>query len=116
MGVLSGRIATNGQELTALRALGERNYFEFNVAKSRLPQKVANVQVSVKKTDPKRSRFTLVVLADDKTVEKRDRTINEPVQFYVANSRQPYEIVVNEVTKDRIVGYLATPKVEMARK
>ena len=116
MGVLSDRIATNGQELTALRTLGERNYFEFNIVKSKLSHKVANVQLWVKKTDSKRNRFTIAILADDKTVEKRDRTINEPVQFYVSKARLPYEIVVNEVTKDGIVGYLAEPKVEMARK
>jgi len=116
MGVLSDRIATNGTELAALRTLGERNYFEFNLTKSKLPQKVGGVQLLVKKTDPRRSRFTIEVQADDRTVEKRDRTVNEPVQFYVAKARQPYEIVVNEITKDHLVGYLATPKVEMARR
>ena len=115
MGVLSDRIATNGQELSALRKLGERNYFEFTVVKSKSPHKVANVQLWVKKTDLKRNRFTIAILADDKTVEKRDRTINEPVQFYVSKSRQPYELVVNQITKDGISGYLAEPKVEMAR-
>src|SRR5579864_619782 len=115
MGVLSDRIATNGQELTALKKLGERNYFEFTIVKSKAPHKVANLQLWVKKTDIKRNRFTITILADDKTVEKRDRTINEPVQFYVSKSRQPYELVVNQVTKDGITGYLAEPKVEMAR-
>jgi hypothetical protein len=116
MGVLSDRIATNGTELAALRALGERNYVEFNLTKSKTPQKVGGVELLVKKTDPKRSRFTIEIQADDRTVEKRDRTLNEPVQFYVAKARQPYEIVVNEITKDHLVGYLATPKVEMARR
>ena len=116
MGVMSDRIATNGTELSALRALGERNYFEFDLSKSKTPQKVGGIQVVVKKTDPKRSRFTIEILADDRTVEKRDRTINEPVQFYVNKARQPFEIVVNEITKDHLVGYLATPKVEMARR
>ncbi|HLN02654.1 MAG TPA: hypothetical protein VK335_25420 [Bryobacteraceae bacterium] len=116
MGVLSDRIATNGTELAALRAIGERNYVEFNLTKSKTPQKVGGVQLLVKKTDPKRSRFTIEIEADDRTVEKRDRTLNEPVQFYVAKARQPYEIVVNEITKDHLVGYLATPKVEMARR
>ncbi len=116
MGVLSDRIATNGTELAALRTLGERNYFEFNLTKSKTPQKVAGVQLWVKKADPKRNRFTIEIQADDKTVEKRDRTVNEPVQFYVAKARQPYEIVVNEVTKDHLIGYVATPKVEMARR
>ena len=77
---------------------------------------MAGVELWLKKADPKRSRFTVQVQADDKTVEKRDRTINEPVQFYVSKFRQPYEIVVNEITKDHIVGYLATPKVELARR
>lgn len=116
MGVLSDRIATNGTELAALRTLGERNYVEFNIAKSKAPQKVADVQLWLKKTDVKRNRFSIELQADDRTVEKRDRTINEPVQFYVSKAHQPYEIVVNEVTKDHIAGYLATPKVEMARR
>jgi len=55
------------------------------------------------------------VVADDKTTEKKDRTINEPVQFYVAKAKQPYEIVINQVKKDQIVGYLATPKDQIAR-
>src|SRR5579859_104787 len=116
MGVLSDRIATNGTELAALRTLGERNYTEFNIAKTKAPQKVGDIQLLLKKTDVKRNRFSVAVLADDRTVEKRDRTINEPVQFYVSKAHQPYEIVVNEVTKDHIAGYLATPKVEMARR
>src|SRR5579859_2893658 len=116
MGVLSDRIATNGTELAALRTLGERNYTEFNIAKTKAPQKVGDIQLLLKKTDVKRNRFSVAVLADDRTVEKRDRTINEPVQFYVSKAHQPYEIVVNEVTKDHIAGYLAAPKVEMARR
>jgi chromosome segregation ATPase len=116
MGVISDRIATNGTELAALRTLGERNYTEFNIAKSKQPQRVADVRLWLKKSDAKRNRFTMEIQVDDKTVEKRDRTVNEPVQFYVSKYRQPYEIVVNEVTKDRVVGYLATPKVEMAKR
>jgi chromosome segregation ATPase len=116
MGVLSDRIATNGTELAALRTLGERNYIEFNIAKSKSPQKVAGIQLWLKKTDVKRHRFSIELQADDRMVEKRDRTINEPVQFYVSKAHQPYEIVVNEITKDHIAGYLATPKVEMARR
>jgi chromosome segregation ATPase len=108
-------VATNGKELQALKALGERNYFEFNLAKSKQPQQVGGVSMLLKKADQKRNRFTIELIADDKKVEKKDRNINEPLQFYVAKARQPYEIVVNEVAKDRIVGYLATPKVQAAR-
>ena len=114
LGVQSGLIATNAKELAALRELGERNYVEFNLAKTNKPQRVGAINVVLRKADPKRSRFTVDVIADDKKVEKKDRTINEPVQFYVSRARQPYELVVNEVRKDRIVGYLAVPKVETA--
>jgi len=114
LGVESGLIATNAKELAALRELGERNYVEFNLAKTNKPQRVGAINVVLRKADPKRSRFTVDVIADDKKVEKKDRTINEPVQFYVSRARQPYELVVNEVQKDRIVGYLAVPKVETA--
>jgi septal ring factor EnvC (AmiA/AmiB activator) len=116
MGVMSGLIATNGKDLAALRELGERNYFEFDINKKQADQRIGNVTLRLKAADPKRNRFTLEVLADDKRVEKKDRTINEPVQVYVSGSRQPYEIVVNQVKKDDVVGYLSTPKVTLARK
>lgn len=111
MGVQSGLIATNGKELAALRELGERNYVEFDVRKTNQPQRVGTISVILRKADAKRNRYTVDVIADDKKVEKKDRTINEPVQFYVSRAHQPYEMVVNEVKKDQIVGYLAMPKV-----
>ena len=115
LGVQSGYIATNGKELAALKRLGVRNYFEFNLAKSKTPQKVGDITMLLKKVDQKRNKYTLEVHADDKMTEKKDKNINEPVQFYVAKARQPYELVVNEVGKDVIKGYLATPKDQIAR-
>ena len=116
LGVQSGLIATNARELSALKQMGERNYYEFNIAKSGGAQKIGVVTMSLKKADTKRNKYNLELVADDKKVEKKDKTINEPVQFYVAGARQPLEIVVNEVHKDRIAGYLATPKVIQARR
>ena len=104
-------IATNGKELDALKSLGERNYFEFTVGKTKAPQKVGDVLLQLKKTDPKHNRFTIAITADDKIQERKDKTINEPLQFYTSKAHQPYEIVVNQVQKNQIVGYLATPKV-----
>jgi chromosome segregation ATPase len=115
MGAMSGLIATNSKDLSTLRELGERNYFEFTVNKGKMSTKVGGVQLTLKKADPKNNRFTLEVVADDKKVEKRDRTINEPVQIYISGARLPNEIVVNEVKKDQIVGYLSTPKVNATR-
>ena len=117
MGVMSGLIATNSKELTALRELGDRNYVEFEIPRTGKAQKVGDIQLAVRKTDVKRSKFTLDVIADDRKIEKRDKTANEPVQFYVlSKARQPYELVVNEVTKDAVKGYLAVPKVQITRK
>jgi len=113
MGVQSGLIATNSRELNALRELGERNYFEFT-ANKKAPIHVANMTLELKKADTKRNKYNLNVVADDKRVEKKDKTINEPVQLYVGGARQPYEIVVNEVKKDTITGYIAVPKVMRA--
>jgi len=116
MGVMSGLIATNSKDLETLRALGERNYFEFAISKKDAPKKVGDVMLTLKKADPKHSRFTLDVLADDRHLEKKDKTINEPVQMYVSGNMQPYEIVINQVTKDHVAGYLSTPKVKLARR
>jgi chromosome segregation ATPase len=108
-------IATNAKELSALRALGERNYVEFSITKSKQPQKVGEVFVKLEKADPKHNRYSIELTADDKKVEKKDRTVNEPLQFLTSKSKQPYEIVVNDVKKDQIAGYLAIPKVLNAR-
>jgi chromosome segregation ATPase len=110
LGVQSGLIATNGNELAALRRLGERNYIEFNVRKTKDRQRVGDITLLLKKTDPKKNKYTVEVMADDKLTEKKDKNINEPVQFYTSKARQPYELVVNQVQKDAIVGYLSTPK------
>ena len=115
LGVQSGLVATNGKELSALRSLWDRNYFDIKLAKTKQPQRFGDIAIRLTKTDEKKNTFTIVVIADDKTVEKKDKNINEPVQFYVAKARIPYEIVVNTVGKDQIVGYLATPKVQTTR-
>ena len=112
MGVMSGLIARNHDDLEELKRKGDRNYYEFNVQKSKTPQHVGPVQISLNKSDQKRSKYTMTVLADDKSIEKKDKTAGEPVQFYVKGTARyaPYEIVVFEVGKNQISGYLATPK------
>ena len=111
LGVQSGYVATNGKELDALKRLGERNYFQFTLArKDKQPKRVGDISLRLKSADKKKNKYTVEVLADDKTVEKRDKGINEPLQFYVAKAKQPYELVVNEIGKDQITGYLSAPK------
>lgn len=115
MGVLSGLIATNSREIGALKQLGDRNYTEFTLYKGKEAIKMADVAILLKKADVKANRYTLELQVDDRKIEKKDRSANEPLQFYVGGSRQPHELVVNQVGKDLIVGYLATPKAPAAR-
>lgn len=117
MGLMSGLVATNSKEIQILRDLGDRDIFEFTLAKNAGLQQVGDVRMVLKKADTGRNRYTIELLSDDKRVEKKDRSMNEPVQFYVSSraSKQPYELVVNEVKKNMIVGYLARPKMVLAQ-
>ncbi|HEX3376367.1 MAG TPA: hypothetical protein VHS29_05865 [Candidatus Acidoferrales bacterium] len=110
LGVQSGLIARNQEELDQLKRSGERNIFELHLAKSKTPTHIGPIQVTLTKTDPKKFKYTLMVVADDKTIEKKDKTADEPVQFYIKGATKPYEIVVFDVTKDKVNGYLSTPK------
>ena len=109
LGVQSGLVAHNAGELEMLKRKGERNYYDFTLQKgARTP--VSTISLQLKKADPKKGRFTLNVIADDRTIEKKDRTIGEPLQFYTGRDRLLYEVVVFSETKSSITGYLATPK------
>jgi seryl-tRNA synthetase len=112
MGVMSGLIARNHDDLEDLKRRGDRNYFEFTIQRAKTPQHVGPVAIALNKTDSKKSKYTITVLADDKSIEKKDRTAGEPVQFYVKGTGRtsPYEIVVFDVNKNQITGYLSTPK------
>lgn len=108
-GVMSGLIAHNSQELELLKHKGDRNYYDFTLPKGARTQ-VSTVSLQLKKVDPKRSRFTLNVIADDRTIEKKDRNLNEPLQFYTGRDHMLYEVVVFTADKNSVTGYLSTPK------
>jgi hypothetical protein len=110
LNVQSGLIARTADELEILKRKGDRNYYEFSLNKGSNPTPVGTISLQLKKTDAKKSKFNLMVLADDKTIEKKDKTVNEPLQFYTGRDRMLYEVVVNTVDKNKITGYLATPK------
>jgi len=103
-------IARNHDELELLKHKGDRNYYEFTLVKgSKKP--VGTVSLELKKADAKKSRFTIVVYADDKQYEKKDRSLNEPLQFYAGKDPMLFEVVVNSVSaKNTVTGYLSTPK------
>jgi len=110
LGVQSGLIARNHDEVEELKRLNQRDIYEFDIDKAQGIQHLGPIQVQLRKVDTKRYKFTMNVVADDKTIEKKDKTVGEPVQFYVRGAHAPYEIVVFEVSKDRAKGYLSTPK------
>jgi multidrug efflux pump subunit AcrA (membrane-fusion protein) len=106
----SSLIARNHDELEILKHKGDRNYYEFTLTKGQ-KKPVGTVSLELKKTDTKKSRFTLTVYADDRSYEKRDRNVNEPLQFYSGKDPALYEIVVNSISaKNQVSGYLSTPK------
>ena len=109
LGVQSGLIATNGRELEILKHKGDRNYYEFTLQKGQ-KRPISTVSLELKKSDPKHSRYTVIVYADDKKIEKKDRGLNEPVQFYTGKDNYLYEMVVNSIDKNQVKGYIATPK------
>lgn len=103
-------IAKNHDQIDELRRLGERDYVEFTIAGKNKPQKVGNVTVELKKVDVKKNQFNVALTAEDKQLEKKDRTVNEPIFFYTNGSRIPEELVINKVDKDKISGYVSIPK------
>jgi hypothetical protein len=110
LGEQSGLIARNADELAALKRAGLREYYEFDLAKAKSPAGVGPVAVRLKDADAKRHKFNMVLVVDDVEIEKKDKTLLEPVQFYRKGSRALNEIVVYAVQKDRITGYLSMPK------
>lgn len=109
LGVQSGLVAKNSSELEILKHKGDRNYYEFTLKKG-AKQPVSTVSLELKKVDAKKSRFTLNVLTDDKTIEKKDRTVGEPLQFYTGRDHLLYEVVAFSADKNSVTGYLSTPK------
>src|SRR5277367_206988 len=110
LGVQSGLIANTRGDLEVLKHKGDRNYYEFTLLKGAKPQPVATVSLQLKNADPKRGKYTLNVTSDDKTIEKKDRNVAEPIQFYSGRDHLLFELVVWTVDKKKATGYLSTPK------
>jgi hypothetical protein len=110
LGLQSGLIAKTAGDLEILKHKGDRNYYEFTLVRGAKQQMVSTVGLQLKKSDPKKGKFTLDVTADDKTIEKKDRNIAEPMQFYSGREHLLFELVVWNVDKNKATGYLSTPK------
>jgi chromosome segregation ATPase len=109
---LSSQIAKNASDLADLRKKGERDYFEFTLTKPKKNEmtRVADIQLQLRRTDPKRSKYDVLIQVDDSRLEKKEQTANGPIQFLVGRDKLRYEVVVNFIDKDKVTGYLSTPK------
>jgi chromosome segregation ATPase len=107
---LSAAVAKNATELSQLRRKGERDYTEFTIPKKNQMTKIEDIRVILTRTDTKRGKYNVKIIVDDNQLEKKDRTINEPVAFLVGHNRLRYELVMNWVKKDSAGGYLSIPK------
>ncbi len=110
LGLQSGLIARTRDDLEMLKHRGDRQYYEFTLLKGAKPQPVSTISLQMKKIDTKRGKYTLNVTSDDKTIEKKDRNVNEPIQFYTGRDHMLYELVVWTLDKNKATGYVSTPK------
>ena len=106
----SSLIARTREDLEELRHRGDRNYYEFSLSKGEHATQLSTIALQLKKADAKKGKFTLTVIADDRVIEKKDRGVAEPLQFYTGRNRQLYEVVIFTVDKNKVTGYLSTPK------
>jgi hypothetical protein len=103
-------IARNHEDVEQLRRLGERDYIEFTIAAKNKPQKVGNFMVELRGTNLNKKRYTVSLIVDDVHIDKKNLPVNEPVFFHQGTDRRPLEMVVNQVSKDKVTGYISIPK------
>ena len=108
-------IARNHDEIDQLRRVGERDYFEFTLTGKGNRSKVGDLMVELRATNVKKNQFTVALYVDDLRLEKKNRAIDEPIYFYTRGTRVPLELVVNQIGKDKVVGYMSIPKAQSAQ-
>lgn len=112
---LSGTVARNHSELAALKRLGQRDYYEFDLAKSKRPQREGPISIRLRHTSTKHQNYDVDLIVDDVKLTKKHVNLYEPLMFQVAGSRQPLELVVNRIGKDHVHGYVSAPKMSVSR-
>ena len=103
-------IARNHEEIDQLRRMGQRDYYEFTLSGKGDKQKVGSVSLELRGTNIKKGLYTIRLGVDDMNLEKKNRSVNEPIFFYTQGSRSSLELVINKVGKNQAVGYLSVPK------
>ena len=107
---LKGSIAKTHDELVVLEKKGERNYVEFDLNKEKQFQAEGPIGLKLRKSNVKHQYADLELLVDDKSLTKKHVNLYEPATFYAADSDQPVQLVINQITKNHIHGYVSSPK------
>jgi hypothetical protein len=113
-GELGTLIAKNHDEIDELRRLGERDYYEFTLTGKGNKSKAGSLMIELRGTNPKKNQFTVDLTVNDMRLEKKNRSVDEPIYFYTQGTRAPLELVVNQIGKDKVVGYVSVPKMQPA--
>jgi hypothetical protein len=111
---LEGSIAKTHDEVVVLQKKGERNYFEFDLDKSKNFHPTGPVGISLRKANTKQGYADLKLMVDDQELSKKHLNLYEPVVFYPSEERQPVELVINSITKNHVHGYISSPKYKAA--
>lgn len=111
-GEMGTLIARNHDEIDQLRRMGERDYYEFTLTGKGNRSKVGSMMIELRGTNTKKNQFTVAMYVDDMRLEKKDRPVDEPIYFYTKGTHAPLEFVVNQVGKDKVVGYMSVPKLQ----
>jgi len=107
---LSGSIAHTHDELVLLQKKGERNYAEFDISKSKQFKREGSLEIRLKKANDKHQYADLELMVDDRNLSQKHVNLYQPVMFYTPDSPQPVEVVINDIGKDHIHGYVSAPK------
>ena len=107
---LTGSIAHTHDELVLLQKKGERNYYEFDLDKSKQFQHDGPFGVRLRKANTKHQYADLELMVDDRNLSQKHVNLYQPVMFYTPDSPQPVELVINAINKDHIHGYVSAPK------
>ncbi len=106
----NGSVARTHEELVALQRRGERNYYEFTLDKSKQFQKVGPISLSLRKANTKKKSYDFEMLVDDQKLQKKNVNVFEPVVIMTPDRGQALQLVVNQVGKDAVRGYISEPK------
>jgi hypothetical protein len=102
---------TNARGVSALSERLDRRRVDFEVAKGQTRELIPGVALKIRSVNQGRQNYrgSLQLLQGQRTVWLRDQSVQAPVRFFNTTGGGPYELVVTNVTKKDVAGYLLTP-------